>query len=382
MSDENSSSRVRIVLIGSGRMGQIRAQHLNANPRFDFCGIVDLDIEGARKLARTYHIPYFASLSDAIGYYKINSTTTAKNSELGSSLPPVLSSSLDEVASVASTDISSVTYGGTSLDAILISTPTCTHGALIEEAARYRLSIFTEKPVDETAEKISPLFEMCKAAQVTLACGFQRRFDPSYVQMKENIANNEIGKPLMANVFFGDHPCPPIEFLLKGGNLWMDLLCHDADFIRWCLDDEIDSVFATGMSSSDELKKHNIIDNGTVLLKFKKGAVVTVSMSRSAAYGYDQRCEIFGELGCVQVGNKHVTSTVLSNHSGIHNATYLPGFKSRFSEAFAAELDVFADVVLNGATWPITEKDCIAAQEIADAAHKSCESGSVVYLNK
>ena len=39
------------------------------------------------------------------------------------------------------------------------------------------------------------------------------------------------------------------------------------------------------------------------------GTVVTLFMSRSATYGYDQRCEIFGSKGLVSVNNIHETST-------------------------------------------------------------------------
>ena len=268
---EKGNKRARILLIGSGRMGQIRAMHLIANPRFELCGVVDVNLEGAKSLAGTYHVPYFASLTEAIAHYKQDQLD-----------PEISVVNTDEVASIASTDISALSDSNktaNSLDAVLISTPTFTHSALIEESARNKLSIFTEKPVDETAEKILELFDTCKAAQVTLACGFQRRFDPSYVRVKELIERNEIGKPLMGNIFFGDHPCPPIEFLLKGGNLWSDLLCHDADFIRWCLNDEVASVYATGTSSSQVLKDNGIFDNGSVLLKFKKGNVYSTSNS-------------------------------------------------------------------------------------------------------
>ena len=103
-------------------------------------------------------------------------------------------------------------------------------------------------------------------------------------------------------------------------------------------------------------------------------------MSRSATYGYDQRCEVFGESGMTSIKNHDSNSAVLSNASGIHNSTYKPGFKSRFSEAFAAELDAFADTVLNEAPWPITAEDCVAAQTMADAANISCEENRIVLL--
>lgn len=230
-----------------------------ANPRYQICGIVDVNKAGAKALAEIYNCESFSTLSEAIESYTL-SAGSAGSEEGGAACDTSVSSDGDD-------DVPAV-----AVHAIVISTPTFTHAKLIEEACRYGLAVFTEKPVDETAEKIVDLFEMCRAANVTLACGFQRRFDTSYVHVKNQIANDEIGKPLMANIFFADHPCPPVEFLLKGGNIFMDLLCHDADYIRWCLDgDDVASIYATGTSSIPVLEEAGVHDNATVVMKFKKG---------------------------------------------------------------------------------------------------------------
>ena len=157
------------------------------------------------------------------------------------------------------------------IDGVVISTPTFTHEKLIQESANHGLSIFTEKPVDETASKINQLFDYCTERNSKLCCSFQRRFDDSYVATKEAIDNGAIGRPLTARIFFGDHPSPPPEFLLSGGNIFMDLSAHDIDYIRWCLNDDIKSVYAVGSSSNDMLKSAGVHDNATLMLHFKKG---------------------------------------------------------------------------------------------------------------
>ena len=67
------------------------------------------------------------------------------------------------------------------LDAIVVCSPTFTHEAVVTEAAKNGLDVFTEKPVDETADKIVNLFEIADRGGILLCCGFQRRFDASYV---------------------------------------------------------------------------------------------------------------------------------------------------------------------------------------------------------
>lgn len=62
-------------------------------------------------------------------------------------------------------------------------------------------------------------------------------------------------------------------FLLQGGgNIISDCSAHDVDYIRWVLGrDEVESVYATGTSSDEELKERGVIDNATMVMKFARG---------------------------------------------------------------------------------------------------------------
>lgn len=266
------------------------------------------------------------------------------------------------------------------IDGVIVSTPTFTHGDIIREAADHGLNIFTEKPVDQTADKIEKLFDYCIERKVKLCCGFQRRFDPSYVAATEAVKTGKIGTPIMANIFFADHPVPPREFLLTGGNIFMDLLAHDCDFICHALDDSVVSVYAKGTSSDKELATADVHDNATVVLTMKRGTIVSVFMSRSACYGYDQRCEIFGTKGLVSVRNVHEHSTVISTNEGIHSSKLQHSFPERFREAFEKELNAFAETVLRNKEWPVTAKQCIDVQRIADAAAQSASSAELISM--
>ena len=52
----NFSNKARVILVGNGRMGQIRSRLLYANPRFQVCGIVDTNIQAATELADRYSV--------------------------------------------------------------------------------------------------------------------------------------------------------------------------------------------------------------------------------------------------------------------------------------------------------------------------------------
>lgn len=111
---------------------------------------------------------------------------------------------------------------------------------------------------------------------------------------------------------------------------------------------------------------------------FYEGATATLFMSRSAVYGYDQRCEVFGSAGLVSVDNMHQNATVLSNADGVHKTRLQHSFPERFDEAFALELNAFADVLAGDLVWPVTGTHCINVQRVADAARRSAEIGQVV----
>ena len=307
-------------------MGRIRASLVHANPRFDLVGIVD---PLPQTLSALYQVESYTTLSEAVDSQRLHG--------------------------------------------VIVSSPTSTHTPLIQLASDHNLAVFTEKPVAATAEEIESLFAY--ADNIPLCCGFQRRFDPSYVAA----AQANVGVPVYAHLFFADHPMPPKEFLVQGGNIFMDLSAHDVDYIRNVLQDEVVSVYAKGTCSDPEL---GVEDNATMVLHFRRGTVATLFLSRGATYGYDQRCEIFGDQGHVSIGNVPEHTAVVSNATGIHHARLQHSFPERFQEAFRLEMEAFASTILDGVPWPVTEDDCVQVQRVADAARLSSETGQVVVVDE
>jgi predicted dehydrogenase len=156
---------------------------------------------------------------------------------------------------------------GKPLDGVIVSTPTSTHPNIIRQASDAQVAVFTEKPVGETAQDIEATFRY--ASNIAVCCGFQRRFDPAYVAAKQNL--HLVGKPVFAHIFFADHPGPPKEFLLEGGNIFMDLSAHDVDYITDALSQHVVSVYATGTSSDPDLEAAGVHDSATCVLHLSQG---------------------------------------------------------------------------------------------------------------
>lgn len=54
----STDGSARVVVVGSGRMGQIRSELLYSNPRFELCGIVDEEVSAAEQLASKYGVRF------------------------------------------------------------------------------------------------------------------------------------------------------------------------------------------------------------------------------------------------------------------------------------------------------------------------------------
>lgn len=319
-------------------MGQLRAPHIAKSARVSLECVVDVHEPTGRALADKYGVPWFPSIDDAVTAITLN--------------------------------------------AVWIASPTPAHSPSIRAAAANKLAVFTEKPVAFDIREIVDLFQICADAKVPLCCGFQRRFDPTYQAVQKAVEAGQIGLPNMGYFFFGDHPAPAMEFLKQGGDIILDCGPHDIDYMRWVLNDEVEEVFGQGTSSCPELAECGVLDSASVFLRFKKGAMVTLQLSRFAKYGYDQRCEFFGPGGLVKADNQQKNNAVLIDGSGVHGATLKHSFPQRFAEAFEGEIEAFAATVLDGELWPVSKDDCIAVQAIAEAASESCkQNGKMMRLD-
>jgi myo-inositol 2-dehydrogenase/D-chiro-inositol 1-dehydrogenase len=281
------------------------------------------------------------------------------------------------------------------VDLVWVTTPTFAHLDVIKRSAAAGRCIFTEKPVAEEPFAIRDAFAAAEACGVALYCGFQRRFDSGYARVRELVAAGKIGKVNFIRVCFADSPAPPIEFMLKGGCPFLDLAPHDIDWIRWTLNEEPTSVYAIGSSSSPALAAAGVLDAATMTLSFASGAVAQIVMTRRSAYGYDNRVEVIGELGKLEVSTPPKTSVVHASAAGIATDVLQFSFPQRFHDAFAAEVDAAVRCVCDrkkyaalglalgadAATWPITFRDCIMAQTVAMAAARSQKLGAPLAIS-
>ncbi len=113
---------------------------------------------------------------------------------------------------------------------------------------------------------------------------------------------------------------------------------------------------------------------------FEDGTYAVIDNSRKAVYGYDQRLEIFGNGGMIQVENNLHNRNVLYDEKGIHQALPLDFFMDRYAKSYLKEMELFIDALMNDKQMPAGGSDALQATLIAVAAKKSMETGRPVKL--
>ncbi len=323
-----------MALLGAGRIGRIHGQNVAAHPRATLAALADADAAAAK------------SLAEATG------------------------------AKVATID---AIMDDTNIGGLLICTPTDTHAELIERGVKAGKAVFCEKPVSLDAARIETCLKVVRDAKGKLMIGFNRRFDPSFADVKRRIGAGEAGAVEMVTILSRDPAPPPVSYIERSGGLFRDMMIHDFDMARFLLGEEPVEVHAVGACLVDPaIGKAGDVDTAAVLLKTASGKIAQISNSRRATYGYDQRIEVHGSKAMLAAGNRTTTTVVRANGDGYASDPALPFFLERYAEAYRAELGAFIEAVLDGKAISPSGEDGLRAQRLADAATDSAKSGKPV----
>jgi myo-inositol 2-dehydrogenase/D-chiro-inositol 1-dehydrogenase len=332
----NMSKKIVMALFGAGRIGSIHgatvAQCADAELRY----VVDINVESG------------AALADTLGASFSDSETVLADDEV---------------------------------DAVIIATATDTHADLIVAAAKAGKAIFCEKPVDLDFKKVEECLEIVSAQKVPLALGFNRRFDPNFRELKEQLIVGRIGELEMISITSRDPSPPPIDYIKVSGGLFRDMMIHDFDMARWLLAEEPTEVYATASCLVDpDIALAGDVDTAMVILKTASGRLCQINNSRRASYGYDQRIEVFGSSGMLRVENETANRVECFDSNGVSASKPLYFFLERYAEAYRLELQDFISAIRSGSAPFVSGIDGLKSLRLANAAEESYRTGCSIRL--
>jgi myo-inositol 2-dehydrogenase/D-chiro-inositol 1-dehydrogenase len=269
------------------------------------------------------------------------------------------------------------------IDAIAICSPTDTHADLIIACAEAGKAIFCEKPIANDVEKTREALEAVEKAGVKLQVGFNRRFDPNFRRIRELVQTQAIGEPHIIKITSRDPAPPPAEYVKGSGGIFLDMTIHDFDMARYLSGSEVTEVYASGSVLIDPaIGEAGDFDTAVIVLKLANGSTCVIDNSRRAAYGYDQRAEVFGSKGSAQAYNNTPTNVEVSTGEGVTTDKPLFFFLERYMESFAQELRDFTEALKKGSEPPVTGNDGLQSLLIAIAATKSARENRPVKISE
>jgi predicted dehydrogenase len=341
---------LRVVLIGCGEIGKLRASALARAEGFCLTAVSDVDAVRARAFGKRFAVPFHTDWRVAIG----------------------------------------------DADLVLISTPPPLHAEMCVEAFHRGKHVLCEKPLARNPEEGLQILEAARQAGRHLATGFNYRFYPGIALARRILKSGRIGE-LDHIRSYGGHPGGS-EFThpwvhdvkVMGGGALVDNGIHIIDLTRHFLG-EVAEV--KGFRSSGVWKYEGCEDNGFALLRSPAGKIATLQASWTEWRGYQFRIEIYGTRGCVcasyppmlvraawfdQPGDPVRRKTSLFPLFQIQER--IRSFRWTAIQSFIEEFHALARAIEGEVSDGATGFDGLRALEIAHAVYESSGNGKTVLL--
>lgn len=269
------------------------------------------------------------------------------------------------------------------IDAVLICSSTDTHSSISVEAINAGKHVFCEKPVDHSIEKINNVKKALEGKSLKFQVGFNRRFDHNFAAVRAAVEAGKIGETHIVKITSRDPEPPNPAYIKVSGGIFLDMTIHDFDMVRFLSGSEVEEIYVNSAVLVDPaIGEQGDIDTAIITMKLANGALAVIDNSRKAAYGYDQRAEVFGSKGMVATANDTLSTAVFSGADGVIGEKPLFFFLERYMESFSAEMRDFVDSVENDKPVKVGIEAGLQSVLIGLAAKKSVEEHRPVKLSE
>jgi len=336
------------LVIGCGSIGE---RHLFNLKKFGIknLGIYDEDIKKMDQLAKKYKVMKFKNLDDALN--------NAPNFSV-------------------------------------ICTPPTSHVNIANKCIKLESHVFIEKPISNDLVGTSKLLKQAHIKNLSVAVGYNMRFDESLNHIRKRLFANQCGNLLSVLCQWGNnirnwsHPNYLNHYVLrKGGGIIFDD-SHEYDYLRWLLDDEVISVYC----KTQKLKniKTETESLASIILEFKRGTIGTLIIDYVRAK-YERSCHIIGEKGSIKwsfmrpnktkqnyktEGLRQVTIQRISSEE---NQTAI--FADELNRTYVLEMKDFLDSIKNKRKPRVDGWEGINTLKIGLAAHESARKGIPIRIS-
>jgi len=293
----------------------------------------------------------------------------------GASLHLICDSDFKQARAVAdeygSQDVATDPYSVISrpdIDAVIIATPDDTHAPLSLACIKAGKRVLCEKPLSQSSSECISVMEVEQSVgEQFVMLGFMRRFDQAYMEMKEAVDQDQLGRVLMMHNYHRNVETPTPDF--TSAMAITNSASHEFDVVRHVLGVEYYSI-----NSHKARRLDGVVEPVLMILETTDNQIVSIEINNNASYGYDIQAEIVGEQGSISVNNIAFTKT---DRNLASFTRYDSDWRSRFQEAYLRQNYAFLGFVESG-IFPEMASDCwdgYCAAKVAEAGVEALVTG-------
>jgi predicted dehydrogenase len=281
------SKPIGLAVIGSGRIGTLRARLASGHPAVRYIAVSDQDPDAARKLANTVGAQHHSADNDEI-----------------ISRPEV--------------------------NAVIVSTSEGEHVAPILKAIELGKRVLVEKPLALTLADADRVLRAIEKSGADVRVGYSRRYKDRYLIAKEQILKGRVGKPVGGAARVFNSRSQALAMLARNPHATpvVDALTYYVDLMSWLFEGRrLAEVYARGQMGVLREAGHEVADVSYAILTYDDGTVVNLGVSyalpeKYPALGHAARVEVLGTEGVMILDDDH-TDQIMYSEKGIPHV-YLP----------------------------------------------------------
>jgi len=215
---------IKIGVIGAGNMGKNHIRLTSEISGFELVGIYDVN-SAAQSVAEKYKVKYFYDV--------------------------------DEMLS--------------SVDAVIIASPSSTHIKMAILAAERGLHALVEKPLGLDSSEALKIYEAFQKSGTVLTVGHVERFNPVVSEVEKMIENEQI-------IAINTRRFSSRDLRINDSDVVQDLLIHDLDItINSLVKSKVKKMYANGRTAYNE----KLVDYAHTIIEFENGILATLEASRT-----------------------------------------------------------------------------------------------------